>query len=46
MEFRRVSVGEVSLLDHFEDQFLADNPDHLGLNFEDEAKFFDPVDQL
>jgi RNA polymerase primary sigma factor len=29
-------------VDHFEDQFLADNPEHLGLSFEDEAKFFDP----
>jgi len=29
-------------VDHFEDQFLADNPETLGLNFEDEAKFFDP----
>jgi RNA polymerase primary sigma factor len=29
-------------VDHFEDQFLAENPDALGLNFEDEAKFFDP----
>ena len=29
-------------MDHFEDRFLADNPESLGLNFEDEAKFFDP----
>jgi RNA polymerase primary sigma factor len=29
-------------VDQFEDQFLAENPDALGLNFEDEAKFFDP----
>jgi RNA polymerase primary sigma factor len=29
-------------VDHFEDQFLPDNPETLGLNFEDEAKFFDP----
>jgi RNA polymerase primary sigma factor len=29
-------------VDHFEDQFLTDNPETLGLNFEDEAKFFDP----
>src|ERR1700691_3232009 len=29
-------------VDHFEDQFLADNPEALGLNFEEEAKFFDP----
>ena len=29
-------------MDHFEDQFLADSPETLGLNFEDEAKFFDP----
>src|SRR5205823_9301587 len=28
--------------DQFEDQFLADNPDALGLNFEEENKFFDP----
>jgi RNA polymerase primary sigma factor len=28
-------------VDHFEDQFLAENPDSLGLNFEDDAKFFD-----
>src|SRR5262249_55787944 len=24
------------------DQFLADSPESLGINFEDEAKFFDP----
>ena len=29
-------------MDQFEDQFLADNPDALGLNFEEDAKFFDP----
>jgi len=29
-------------VDHFEDQFLTDNPDALGINFEEEAKFFDP----
>ncbi len=29
-------------MDQFEDHFLADTPDTLGLNFEDEAKFFDP----
>ena len=29
-------------MDHFEDQFLHDNPETLGLNFEEEAKFFDP----
>jgi len=29
-------------VDQFEDQFLADNPEALGLNFEEEAKFFDP----
>jgi len=29
-------------VDHFEDQFLVDNPEALGLNFEDEGKFFDP----
>jgi RNA polymerase primary sigma factor len=29
-------------VDHFEDHFLADTPENLGLNFEDEAKFFDP----
>ncbi|HZT32488.1 MAG TPA: RNA polymerase sigma factor RpoD [Bryobacteraceae bacterium] len=28
-------------MDHFDDQFLADNPESLGLNFEEEAKFFD-----
>ena len=28
-------------MDQFEDQFLADNPDGLGINFEEEAKFFD-----
>ena len=30
-------------MDQFEDQFLADNPEALGLNFEEEAKFFDPA---
>ena len=29
-------------MDQFEDQFLVDNPENLGLNFEEEAKFFDP----
>jgi len=29
-------------VDHFEDQFLSNNPDALGLNFDEEAKFFDP----
>ena len=29
-------------MDHFEDQFLADNPESLGLYFDEEAKFFDP----
>jgi RNA polymerase primary sigma factor len=28
-------------VDHFEDQFLTDNPESLGLNFEEDAKFFD-----
>jgi len=29
-------------VDQFEDQFLPGSPENLGLNFEDEAKFFDP----
>jgi len=29
-------------VDQFEDQFLTDNPESLGLNFDEEAKFFDP----
>jgi len=29
-------------VEQFEDHFLADTPETLGLNFEDEAKFFDP----
>jgi RNA polymerase primary sigma factor len=29
-------------LDQYEDQFLSDHPETLGLNFEDETKFFDP----
>ena len=29
-------------MDHFEDQFLTDNPESLGINFDEEAKFFDP----
>ena len=28
-------------MDRFEDHFLADNPESLGLNFEEDAKFFD-----
>ena len=28
-------------MDQFEDQFLTDNPESLGLNFDEEAKFFD-----
>src|SRR3982750_3322978 len=36
-------LGEVSLkVDQFEDQFLAESPEALGLAFEDETKFFDP----
>ena len=34
--------GGESYVDQFEDQFLADNPEALGINFEEEAKFFDP----
>jgi RNA polymerase primary sigma factor len=29
-------------VDQFEDQFLAENPESLGLNFEEDPKFFDP----
>jgi len=29
-------------VDQFEDQFLPEHPESLSLNFEDEAKFFDP----
>ena len=29
-------------MDHFEDQYLTDNPENISLNFEEEAKFFDP----
>src|SRR5216683_294767 len=29
-------------MDHFEDQFLTENPESLGLGFDEEAKFFDP----
>ena len=29
-------------MDQFEDQFLADSPETLGLSFDEEAKFFDP----
>jgi len=32
-------------VDHFEDQFLTDNPETLNLNFDEEAKFFDPEAQ-
>jgi len=28
-------------VDRFEDHFLAENPESLGLNFEEDAKFFD-----
>src|SRR4029077_1674059 len=36
-------MGEVSLtVDQFEDQFLADTPENLGLAFEEDPKFFDP----
>jgi RNA polymerase primary sigma factor len=31
-------------VDQFEDQFLADNPETLGLTFEDDTKFFDPAE--
>ena len=43
MQCRRCLIGEVSrTVDQFEDQFLAENPEALGLNFEEDAKFFDP----
>ena len=29
-------------MDQFEDPFIVDTPENLGLNFEEEAKFFDP----
>jgi len=29
-------------VDHFEDQFLHDNPESLGITFDEEPKFFDP----
>jgi len=29
-------------VDQFEDQFLPESPEGLGINFEEEAKFFDP----
>src|SRR6202142_2544199 len=29
-------------MDQFEDQFLAENPESLGINFEEDPKFFDP----
>ena len=29
-------------MDQFEDQFLAESPEALGLTFEDDPKFFDP----
>jgi RNA polymerase primary sigma factor len=29
-------------VDQFEDQFLAENPEALGLTFEEDGKFFDP----
>ena len=29
-------------MDQFEDQFLAENPEALGLTFEEDGKFFDP----
>src|ERR1035438_8410425 len=42
-EYDRVSVGGgESEVDQFEDQFLAENPESLGLNFEEDPKFFDP----
>src|SRR5262245_64831629 len=29
-------------MDHFEDQFLTESHEPLGISFEEEAKFFDP----
>ena len=29
-------------MDQFEDQFLSDHPETLGLSFEEDPKFFDP----
>ena len=35
-----MSAGKVSLVEHFDDHFLNDSP--LGVNFDEEPKFFDP----
>jgi len=29
-------------VDHFEDQFLTESHEPLGISFEEDAKFFDP----
>ena len=35
-------LGEVNALDHFEDQFLGEGHEPLGLPFDEEANFFHP----
>src|SRR5271165_4160624 len=35
-------MGEVNLVDHFEDQFLGEGHEPLGLPFDEEANFFHP----
>ena len=34
--------GEVSLVDHFEDQFIGDSHEPLGIPFDEDANFFHP----
>ena len=35
-------MGEVNAVDHFEDQFLGEGHEPLGLPFDEEANFFHP----
>ncbi len=35
-----MSTGEVNAVDHFEDQFLGEGHEPLGLPFDEEANFF------
>ena len=35
-------MGEVNAVDHFEDQFLGEGHEPLGLPFDEEANFFIP----
>ncbi|MCM8774843.1 MAG: hypothetical protein NC930_00580 [Candidatus Omnitrophica bacterium] len=45
MGFRSYKKGGVSLdVDHFDDHYLADAAEPLGISFEEDSRFFDADD--